>query len=117
VKRILAALILLTIVGSCGQDSIPDGILSEDQMVKVLIDIQLTEGIVSAIPIPYDSSQVLYSLMEKDVFAKHGVQDSVFTKSMIFYLEDASKMDRIYGRVIDSLTVLETSPDKKQELF
>lgn len=116
-KRIVTALIFLSILGACQQNSAPAGILSEDEMVKVLIDIQLTEGIVSAIPIPYDSSQVLYSLMEKDVFSKHGVQDSVFTKSMLFYLEDAKKMDRIYGRVIDSLTVLETNPGKKEELF
>lgn len=86
-------------------------------MVKVLIDIQLTEGMVSALPISYDSSQMLYTLMEKDIFSKHGVEDSVFTKSMLFYLEDAAKMDRMYGRVIDSLTVIESTPGKKEELF
>ncbi|RIW12037.1 DUF4296 domain-containing protein [Algoriphagus lacus] len=107
----------MIVLGACERNSTPGGILSEDQMVKVLIDIQLTEGIVSALPIPYDSSQVLYSVLEKEVFSKHGVEDSVFTKSMLFYLEDAKKMDRIYGRVIDSLTVLETTPGKKEELF
>jgi hypothetical protein len=86
-------------------------------MVNVLIDIQLTEGMVSALPIPYDSSQVLYSLMEKDVFIKHGVEDSVFINSMIFYLEDARKMDKIYARVIDSLVVRESVPGKKEDLF
>ena len=83
-------------------------------MVNILIDIQLTEGMVSAIPIPYDSSQILYSLMEKDVFFKHGVSDSVFTSSMLYYLEDAGKMDRIYARVIDSLVVLENTPTPKE---
>ena len=86
-------------------------------MVNVLIDIQLTEGMVSALPIPYDSSQVLYSLMEKDVFIKHGVEDSVFFNRMIFYLEDARKMDKIYARVIDSLVVRESLPGKKEDLF
>lgn len=86
-------------------------------MVNVLIDIQLTEGMVSAIPIPYDSSQVLYTLMEKDVFIKHGIEDSVFFNSMIFYLEDAKKMDQIYSRVIDSLVVKESLPNKKGDLF
>jgi len=91
--------------------------LTEDKVVNVLIDIQLTEGMVSALPIPYDSSQVLYSLMEKDVFIKHGVEDSVFINSMIFYLEDARKMDKIYARVIDSLVVRESVPGKKEDLF
>lgn len=79
-------------------------------MVNVLVDIQLTEGMVSALPVSYDSSQVLYSLLEKDVFDKHGVTDSVFTQSMLYYLEDAGKMDRIYARVIDSLVVRENNP-------
>lgn len=86
-------------------------------MVNVLIDIQLTEGMVSALPIPYDSSQQLYSLMEKDLFIKHGVADSVFISSMLFYLEDAQKMDQIYARVIDSLVVRESVPGKKEDLF
>ena len=84
--------------------------MDENLMVNVLVDIQLTEGKVSALPISYDSSQVLYSLLELDVFSKHGVTDSVFTQSMLYYLEDASKIDRIYARVIDSLIVLENNP-------
>ena len=83
-------------------------------MVSILVDIQLTEGKVSSLPVTYDSSQVLYSLMEKDIFSKHGVTDSVFTKSMEYYLEDAEKMDWIYARVIDSLVVLENNPKPKE---
>ncbi len=116
-KRILLPFLFSIILVSCGQDGTPSGVLSEDEMVNVLIDIQLTEGMVSALPIPYDSSQVLYSLMEKDLFIKHGVEDSIFFKSMIFYLEDAGKMDKIYSRVIDSLVVRESLPDKKGDLF
>ncbi len=116
-KRILALLLLLTPLLACDRNSPPEGVLSEDQMVNVLIDIQLTEGIVSALPVAYDSSQVLYSLMEMDVFEKHAVADSTFTKSMIFYLEDAAKMDRIYSRVIDSLTLHESLPKDSLDLF
>lgn len=105
-RLILFSVLLL----SCVSENIPDWVLDEDQMVTVLIDIQLTEGKVSSLPISYDSSQVLYSLLEKDVFADHGVTDSVFTQSMLYYLEDADKMDRIYARVIDSLVVLENNP-------
>jgi len=117
VKRILVAFLFSIFSFSCDSDRTPSGLLSEDELVNVLIDIHLTEGMVSALPIPYDSSQALYTLMEKDVFIKHGVEDSVFFNSMIFYLEDASKMDRIYARVIDSLVVRESVPDKKGDTF
>ena len=78
-------------------------------MVKVLIDVHLTEGITSAMPVAYDSSRVLYSLLEKDVFIKHEVSDSVFTQSLLYYLRDPSEMERIYSRVVDSLMVREES--------
>ncbi|WP_338230376.1 DUF4296 domain-containing protein [Algoriphagus taiwanensis] len=114
-NRILILLLALVLVFSCrGKNSPPPGILSEDQMVMVLTDIQLTEGKVSALPVSYDSSQVLYSLLEKEVFLKHSVSDSLFTQSMLYYLEDAKAMEQIYARVIDSLTVLETIPGKEQ---
>ncbi|WP_111672472.1 DUF4296 domain-containing protein [Algoriphagus litoralis] len=116
-KRFILPFLFSIILISCDSGSAPAGVLSEDQMVNVLIDIQLTEGMVSSLPIPYDSSQVLYSLMEKDIFIKHGIMDSVFINSMLFYLEDAEKMDQIYARVIDSLVVKESLPDKNGDLF
>jgi len=78
-------------------------------MVEVLIDIHLTEGVMSAMPVSYDSSKVLYNLLEMDVFLKHEVSDSVFTQSMLYYLRDPGEMERIYSRVIDSLTVREAA--------
>ena len=83
--------------------------LSEDKMVEVLIDIHLTEGITSAMPVAYDSSKVLYNLLEKDVFLKHDVSDSVFTQSLLYYLQDPAEMEQIYSRVVDSLVVRESS--------
>ena len=79
-------------------------------MVSILVEIQLAEGKVSSLPISYDSSQILYDLLERDIFSKHEVTDSVFKSSMEYYLEDAEKMDRMYARVIDSLVVLESNP-------
>ena len=99
---------------SCTSNSSPQGILNENLMISILVEIQLTEGKVSSLPVTYDSSQVLYSLMEKDIFLKHGVTDSVFIESMEYYLEDAEKMDRIYARVIDSLVVLENNTKPKE---
>jgi hypothetical protein len=103
-------LLLLVLNLSCASNSSPQGVLDEDLMVSVLVEIQLAEGKVSSLPISYDSSQVLYTLLERDIFSKHEVTDSVFKSSMEYYLEDAEKMDRIYARVIDSLVVLESNP-------
>jgi len=110
----LVPCLFLALCLSCTSNSSPQGILDENLMISILVEIQLTEGKVSSLPITYDSSQVLYSLLEKDIFSKYGVTDSVFIESMEYYLEDAEKMDRIYARVIDSLVVLETNPKPKE---
>jgi hypothetical protein len=103
VKRLLILCFFCFGLTACDSENLPDRVLSEDKMIEVLIDIQLTEGIASSLPIPYDSSQVLYRLLEREVFLKHDVQDSVFTQSMIYYLQYPIKMDAMYARVIDSL--------------
>ncbi len=106
-NRFIPLLLLLSL--ACTSNSTPQGVLEEDLMVSILAEIQLAEGKVSSLPISYDSSQVLYNLLERDIFSKHGVTDSVFITSMEYYLEDAEKMDRMYARVIDSLVVLESN--------
>jgi hypothetical protein len=103
VKRLLILCFFCFGLIACDSENLPDHVLPEDKMVEVLIDIQLTEGIASSLPIPYDSSQVLYRLLEREIFLKHDVQDSVFTQSMIYYLQYPIKMDAMYARVIDSL--------------
>lgn len=84
-------------------------------MVNVLIDIQITEGIASALPIAYDSSENLYKIMEREVFEKHQVEDSVFTQSLRYYLQYPDVMDDMYAKILDSLAAKETSGVKKDD--
>lgn len=94
---------------ACKKEKSPEGILSEGKMVEVLIDIHLAEGLVSSFPIHYDSSRLLYPYFENEVFLKHDIADSVFIKSLEYYMLDIKTMDRIYARTIDSLHVVEKS--------
>ncbi len=99
---------ILLLVG-CVSEKQPEGVLPEDKMVEVLIDIQLTEGIAGAMPVSYDSSQVIYRLLEREVFLKHEVEDSVFIQSMTYYLQYPAKIDAIYARVVDSLSLKQST--------
>ncbi|EKB49059.1 DUF4296 domain-containing protein [Cecembia lonarensis] len=108
-KKIISLVILITTLLSCNKQRLPDGILDEDKMVDLLIDIHLAEGLVTSFPIHYDSSRILYPLFEKEIFRKHQVPDSVFRRSFEYYMRDAKVMDRLYARTIDSLHVIEKS--------
>ncbi|WP_162418929.1 DUF4296 domain-containing protein [Cyclobacterium roseum] len=92
---------------SCGGKEKPEELLSEDKMVEILVDIHLAEGFVQSLSIPYDSSKVLYPILEKQIFEKHGIADTVYINSLEHYLLDAAKMEYLYERTIDSLTLRE----------
>ena len=114
-KSLIRISFLILLISGCVSENQPAGVLPEDKMVEVLIDIQLTEGVAGAMPISYDSSQVLYKLLEKEVFLKHEVSDSVFTQSLIYYLQYPTRIDAIYARVVDSLSLkqsIENSVDQ-----
>lgn len=108
-KHLILHCILSLALVSCAKNKTPEGILNEDKMVELLVDIHLAEGLVSTFPIHYDSSRVLYPLFEKEIFEKHQVPDSVFRKSLEYYMRDAKTMDRLYARTLDSLHVVEKS--------
>ncbi len=111
-KKLIIPFLAIVLAYSCSSESQPDGLLSEDQMVEVLIDIHMAEGMASALPIPYDSSKKIYPLLEKEVFLKHQIADSVYMKSFEHYLRDSKVMERIYSRTIDSLALKEKIGDQ-----
>lgn len=111
-KRFLIFGFFIFTVVSCVSDNEPEGYLSQDKMVEVLIDIHITEALVEKMPFSNDSLNVLYKVLEKDVFLKHEVSDSVFTENMLYYLRDVAEMERIYSRVYDSLDLTDKTPKK-----
>ncbi|AGA78503.1 DUF4296 domain-containing protein [Echinicola vietnamensis] len=106
-KKTIFFFVFVIGVISCGDDKAPPYLLSEDEMVGVMVDIHMAEGMASSLPVSYDSSKKLYPLFESRVFEKHQVTDTTYTKSLEFYLRDTEKMKELYGRVIDSLNVKE----------
>ncbi|AFL86211.1 hypothetical protein Belba_3723 [Belliella baltica DSM 15883] len=113
-KKLKLIIPIVIFLVSCGKNKLPEGILDEDKMVSVLIDIHIAEGLVSTLPINYDSSRTMYPMFENEVFRKHNVADSVFHRSLEYYLANPRIIDRIYARTIDSLNVIEKSGNTKE---
>lgn len=111
-KKILLVL-ALGLSYACSQDDPPQGLLSQDKIVEVLVDIHMAEGLASSLPIPFDSSRKIYPILEMEVFSKHDIPDSVFMESFEYYLRDAKVMEEIYSRTIDSLTIKEKIGDQQ----
>lgn len=105
-KKLLISLLFLL---SCGEpDNKPEGLLSKEQMVNLLTDIHIAEARANRSQLrSYDSIQVYYKALEKDVFKKHKTDSTVYKKSYAYYLEHMKELDDIYAAVVDSLSLRE----------
>ena len=101
-------LIMLIIFFSCGKSpQKPEDILNHDQMVKVLAEVYIAEERISHLGITADSGQVVFERSKGRVFEATGIPDSVFRKSLDYYMTRPKELEAIYSVLIDSLQLRE----------
>lgn len=104
----ICAALFLSLLFSCGKtDRVPAGILDKGQMVSVLSELYISEQKISTLGVKRDSLKEMFSVMKDSIFEKTGVSDSVFRKSMNYYMEDPLVLEGIYAVLIDSLNLRE----------
>jgi hypothetical protein len=89
----------------------PDGILSHQEMVKVMTELYINEEKVSRMGLSPDSAVTLFHLMKGKIFESTGVPDSVFKRSLDYYLDRPPETEMIYSILIDSLQLREQRMD------
>lgn len=101
-KVFLFTVVLL--VFACGEkEEIPEDILSESEMVDLLIDIRVAEGKVGTLTLGKDSSLVIFKELERQIFQEHKIDSGIYVKSHNYYLLHPKKYMQITDIVIDSL--------------
>ncbi|OEJ99681.1 DUF4296 domain-containing protein [Roseivirga misakiensis] len=96
--------VVVIIVFSCGKkEEGPADILSQEQMVSLLIDIREAEGKVATVTISKDSANIVYKELERRIFEKQQVDSALYQKSYDYYLLHTKKFIEITNVVIDSL--------------
>ena len=110
-KNYLFVMVLTALVFSCREpkEKMPDNILSEKKMIDVLIEIHLIEANLSNKNLPKDTGLIYYNLYKKDMYKKFNIDDSTYIKSFNYYAAHPQIMDKIYEKVVDSLSLLEGS--------
>lgn len=96
---------LTFLVGGCGGESDRKDVLSEEKMVKILMEMYVTETKAGRVGIPYDSIKEIFPKFEKLVFEKMNVTDTVLRNSMQYYFEHPKQLEKIYSAVVDSLNL------------
>ena len=93
----------------------PVEILSQDEMVQALMKIYINEEKVVRLALPPESSKVVYYALQERLFKDIGTPDSVFKKSLNYYMEKPIELEKIYGALIDSLQLREQrAPSQSQ---
>jgi hypothetical protein len=101
---VVAVLVLL----SCAaRQEVPPGVLNRDEMVKMLTEILITEDKVSKLGIASDSAYEVSDLFRARIFEKADMTDSLFRRSMNYYIEHPKEMQQIYTTLVDSLNLRE----------
>lgn len=88
-------------------DPRPADVIPEKKMTDILLDIHIAEARIENMGLPYDTSAVYYQQQQEEIFKKHQVSADKFFKSYDYYVDNISVLDKIYEKVVDSLSVKE----------
>jgi hypothetical protein len=105
--------VLVCLVFACGKAKKPKDILSRAEMVRVIMDIYLTEEKMNRTGVPRDSAVKLFDITRSRMFEKAGVKDSTFNTSFRYYVDHPKELEQIYTAVVDSLQLREQRASTK----
>lgn len=110
--RIIVVILISALLWSCNSNEKPEGILSKEEMVPILIDVYVSEGRLSAMNVKRDSALKVFEAVENLIFEKYNTNDSIYRASMVYYYDRPKEMELIYEVVMDSLGLREQKLDE-----
>jgi Domain of unknown function (DUF4296) len=91
----------------------PKDFIPKEKMVQILADVHQAEGIISTKEFSKDSSLLLFTEIENQLFVKYGVSKKQFKDSYNYYTSHVQEYKELYTMVVDTLNV-RTSEHKLQ---
>ena len=120
-KNIIIVFFAFLFFAACDEPVVekPENLVKENKMIDMLVDVHLAEALYynrfrqdSAI-INTTSTDFYYSVLDK-----YNVPDSVFEKSLIFYLSKPKNFEKMYRKVQSRLSEMEQElSGRKNELL
>lgn len=107
-RKVFLILVAFVSFAACNNaNKPPEGILSKEKMVGILLDMHIAEAQVNTLSINRDSSRLIFHHYEQEIYEEHNVADSIYLASYNYYLGQVKDMDEIYSAVVDSLSLRE----------
>ena len=89
---------------SC-EDKPREDYINKKHMVQILLDLHISEEIISELPYEKDTLKTLFAIKEQEIFKKHKVTEELYRSSYSHYFFNPQELDQIYQVLIDSLSV------------
>ena len=103
-------LLTVSVMLSCkdeAREKIPEGILAQEEMAQIMMDMYLLEAKSRSLRIRTDSARKIFRYYEREIFEEYGVSDSLYEASIEFYTNHPQHMTGIYEIMADSLSLKE----------
>jgi len=105
--------VCLLILPACKQ-RLPDGVMDEQKMVRVLADLHTIDGYMSTLRFS-DTVRTSGTGFYNTVYKHHNISRSVFEKSLEYYSKNPALLDSLYGQAEDILKAREARLYKIEE--
>lgn len=107
----------LLFVGCEGEPekAVPSVLLSEPQMVDVMVDVQIIESSISVRKSSDCQTEYLRTRGFDTVFSHHGITDSIFVENFKYYSDDPEAMLRIMDSVVVELNRMKVELDHEND--
>ena len=114
--NILRFLLLVSIFYGCKSNDMPEKLISEDVMAKILSETHVLESKVGRLNFnSYDSSSVAFQYLQKRIWAKYKADSSIYNDSYEYYARYPKKFSEIYTNVEKQLTEMQMSAKKNEK--
>lgn len=110
-KLLLYILVLFVGFSSCDNKK-QNEIIKRDTLVKLLVDVHLTDGVLSTKNIYTSHKKFLPSFYYNHIYSKYGTNAAQFDSTILYYSIHSNEFEIIYDEVVDSLNRLETEMRK-----
>lgn len=94
------ALLVLLMLAGCSK--VPDGLLSEREMQRVMKDMLLAEAMIGTDYKTYEENESKEALYQS-VFRKHGITQAKYDSSLVWYGRNLDIYMKVYERVLKDL--------------
>ena len=118
-KKISFIVLLFVLVTACGRKDkgfMPERLLSEQEMIDVMTDVQIIEADINSRKnqereqgLPQKDYSDLTASYYDQLFAHYGITDSIFSQNMRYYTERPVVLEKIMDSVVLRLTREQTT--------